>query len=402
MENTEKFVIIVTIYLMEEDFMEQKLLLTPGPTPIPPEVSSRMAEGMIGHRSNDFNKLMENIQPGLKTILGTKNPVAILSSSGTSALEAAMVNLVRPDESIVIIVSGSFGDRFRNIAKTYPFDVHVYDVEWGQAADPAKFEEFLNTKENVKVVFSQSCETSTAVIHPLNALGEAVKAYNSETLFVVDGVSIVGGMKFDMAQDNIDCLVTGSQKALMLPPGIAFVAMNDTAKQKAADNDLPRFYLDINRYFKALEEHSTPFTPAVSLIQGLEKVLETYREEGIENVFERHRNMQNMLRAGLRALDLTMLVADEYASPTVTAFKSSEDELKVIKDRLKNEHHITIAGGQKKLKGKILRIGHMGYMFPHDMIRVLAAIEAILSDYRNENYYGRAVAAAQEAYYGKL
>src|SRR5699024_1860100 len=126
---------------------------------------------------------------------------------------------------------------------------------------------------------------------------------------------------------------------------------------------------------KALEEHSTPFTPAVSLIQGLEKVLETYREEGIENVFERHRNMQNMLRAGLRALDLTMLVADEYASPTVTAFKSSEDELKVIKDRSKNEHHIACAGGKKKRKCKMLRMGHMGYMLPHDMIRVLAAIE---------------------------
>ena len=402
MENTENFVIIVIIYLMEEDFMEQKLLLTPGPTPIPPEVSSRMAEGMIGHRSNDFNKLMENIQPGLKAILGTKNPVAILSSSGTSALETAMVNLVRPDESIVIIVSGSFGDRFRNIAKTYPFEVHVYDVEWGQAADPERFKEFLDTKENVKAVFSQSCETSTAVIHPLNELGEAVKSYSSETLFIVDGVSIVGGMTFDMEQDNIDCLVTGSQKALMLPPGLAFVAMNDTARQKASDNDLPRFYLDINRYFKALEEHSTPFTPAVSLIQGLEKVLETYREEGIENVFERHRNMRDMLRAGLRALDLTMLVADEHASPTVTAFQSSEDELKVIKNKLKSEHQITIAGGQKDLKGKILRIGHMGYMFPHDMIRVLTAIEAILTDYRNENYYGRAVAAAQEAYYGEL
>jgi len=400
MENTEKFVIIVTIYLMEEDYMEQKMLLTPGPTPIPPQISSRMAEGMIGHRSNDFNQLMENIQPGLKTILGTKNPVAILSSSGTSALEAAMVNLISPDESIIIIVSGAFGDRFRNIAKTYPFNVHVYEVEWGKAVDPAAFEDYLRSKENIKAVFSQSCETSTAVIHPLNALGRVVKSYNSDTLFIVDGVSIVGGMKFDMETDNIDCLVTGSQKALMLPPGLAFVAMNDAARQKAADNDLPRFYLDINRYFKSLEDYSTPFTPAVSLIQGLERVLEIYEEEGIETVFERHRKMRDMLRAGLRSLDLKMLVSDEYASPTVTAFKSSEDELKVIKDRLKNEHQITIAGGQKELKGKILRIGHMGYMFPHDMIRVLAAIEAILSDHRKANYYGRALAAAQEAYYG--
>lgn len=382
--------------------MEQKLLLTPGPTPIPPQVSSRMAEGMIGHRSNDFNQLMENIQPKLRTVLGTEDPVAILSSSGTSALETAMVNLVKPEESIVIIVSGAFGDRFKSIASAYPFDVHVYDVEWGKAVDPEKFAAFLNDKENVKAVFSQSCETSTAVVHPVNALGKAVKSYNPDTLFIVDGVSIVGGMKFDMNRDNIDCLVTGSQKALMLPPGIAFVAMNKAARQKASDNDLPRFYLDINRYFKALDEHSTPFTPAVSLIQGLERVLEIYEEDGIESVFERHTKMRDMLRAGLRALDLEMLVSDEYASPTVTAFKSDEEELKAIKDGLKKEHQITIAGGQKELKGKILRIGHMGYMFPHDMIRVLAALEAILSDYRNEKYYGKALAAAQEAYYEKL
>ncbi|WP_411843238.1 pyridoxal-phosphate-dependent aminotransferase family protein [Salinicoccus sp. HZC-1] len=379
--------------------MKQKLLLTPGPTPIPPQVTSRMSEGMIGHRSSDFNQLMENIQPKLKTLLGTKDAVAILSSSGTSALETAMVNLVRPGESIVIIVSGAFGDRFRNIASTYPFDVHVYDVEWGKAVDPEAFENFLDSKENIKAVFSQSCETSTAVVHPLNALGKVVKSYNDETLFIVDGVSIVGGMKFDMEKDGIDCLVTGSQKALMLPPGIAFVAMNNAARQKASNHDLPRFYLDINRYFKALDENSTPFTPAVSLIQGLEKVLEIYEQDGAESIFERHAKMRDMLRAGLRALDFEMLVDDEYASPTVTAFKSDEEELKVVKDKLQNEHQITIAGGQKVLKGKILRIGHMGYMFPHDMIRVLAALEAILSDYRNEKYYGKALAAAQEAYY---
>lgn len=380
--------------------MEQKLLLTPGPTPIPPQVSNRMSEGMIGHRSSDFNQLMENIQPKLQKILGSNNPVAILSSSGTSALETAMVNLVKPDESIVIIVSGAFGDRFRNIAGTYPFDVHIYDVEWGKAVDTEDFKAFLHSKENIKAVFTQSCETSTAVVHPVNTLGKVVKSYNEETLFIVDGVSIVGGMAFNMEKDNIDCLVTGSQKALMLPPGIAFVAMNDSARKKAKDNELPRFYLDINRYFKALDEQSTPFTPAVSLIQGLERVLEIYEEDGIDSVFERHTKMRDMLRAGLRALDLEMLVDDEYASPTVTAFKSDEDELKTIKSTLQNKHQITIAGGQKELKGKILRIGHMGYMFPHDMIRVLSALEAILSDYRNKKYYGKALAAAQEAYHG--
>ena len=379
--------------------MEPKLLLTPGPTPIPPEVASRMSEGMIGHRSNDFNQLMENIQPKLKNVLGTDDPVVILSSSGTSALETAMVNLVKPQEAVVIIVSGAFGDRFRNIAKTYPFDVHIFEVEWGNAADVDEFEEFMGGISNVKAVFTQACETSTAVIHPLNSLGKAVKKYDEQTLFIVDGVSAVGGMAFNMAKDYIDCLVTGSQKALMLPPGLSFVSMNDRARNRAADNEIPRFYLDINRYYDALEDQSTPFTPAVSLIQGLEKVLEMLESSGIDNVYTRHEKMRDMLRAGLRALNLEMLVADEYASPTVTAFKSNEDELSFIKKRLKNDFQITIAGGQKELKGQILRIGHMGYMFPNDMLRVLAALEAIVSDYREIKHYGKALAAAQEAYY---
>ncbi|WP_020006885.1 pyridoxal-phosphate-dependent aminotransferase family protein [Salinicoccus albus] len=379
--------------------MEPKLLLTPGPTPIPPEVTSRMSEGMIGHRSNDFNQLMENIQPKLKNVLGTDDPVVILSSSGTSALETAMVNLVKTQEAVVIIVSGAFGDRFRNIAKTYPVDVHIFEVEWGNAADVDEFEDFMNGISNVKAVFTQACETSTAVIHPLNSLGKAVKKYDEQTLFIVDGVSAVGGMAFNMAENYIDCLVTGSQKALMLPPGLSFVSMNDRARNRAADNDIPRFYLDINRYYDALEDQSTPFTPAVSLIQGLEKVLEMLESSGIDNVYTRHAKMRDMLRAGLRALNLEMLVADEYASPTVTAFKSNEDELSFIKKRLKNDFQITIAGGQKELKGQILRIGHMGYMFPNDMLRVLAALEAIVSDYREIKYYGKALAAAQEAYY---
>ena len=381
--------------------MEPNLLLTPGPTPIPPQVTRAMSDGMIGHRSSDFTSLMENVQSNIKTLFGTDDPVAILTSSGTSALEAAMVNLVQPDESIAVIVSGAFGDRFKNIAQTYPFDVHVFEVPWGEGVDLEIFKKFLDDKENIRAVFSQACETSTAVVHPIHSLGELVKNYNKDTLFIVDGVSAVGGMKFDMSADAIDCLVTGSQKALMLPPGIAFVAMNHMARERASQNQLSRFYLDINRYFKSLEENSTPFTPAVSLIQGLAQVLKLYKEEGVEQIYERHLKMRNMLRAGLKALDFELLVEETHASPTVTAFKSDEAELSHIKDALK-KHGITIAGGQKQLKGKILRIGHMGYMFPKDMLTVLSALEAITSDYRGKKYYGRALTAAQEAYYESI
>ncbi|WP_072709507.1 pyridoxal-phosphate-dependent aminotransferase family protein [Lacicoccus alkaliphilus] len=378
------------------------MLMTPGPTPIPEKVNQRMAEGMIGHRSGDFTELMRRIKPKIKDVFGTKDEVAILSSSGTSSLEAAMVNLTAPDESVVVIVSGAFGARFEAIAKTYPYNVHTYEVEWGEAADPDDFKKFLSQLDNVKVVVSQACETSTAVLHPVTELGKIVKDYDTDALFIVDGVSSVGGMKFNMEESKIDCLISGSQKALMLPPGLAFVAMNQNARQKGRDNDIPRFYLDLNQYFDSLDKDTTPFTPAVSLIQGLEAVLDSIAEEGLENVFERHGRMRDMLRAGLEALDFELLVEEQYASPTVTAFKSSSDELSIIKDELKNNFGITIAGGQKHLKGQILRIGHMGYMFPADVILVLSALEGIVSKHRQKNYYGKAITKAQEVFFNDL
>ena len=382
--------------------MYKKMLMTPGPTPIPEKVNQRMAEGMIGHRSGDFTELMRRIKPKIKDVFGTKDEVAILSSSGTSSLEAAMVNLTAKDESVVVIVSGAFGARFEAIAKTYPYNVHTYEVEWGQAADPADFKKFLNQLDNVKVVVSQACETSTAVLHPVTELGKIVKDYDKNALFIVDGVSSVGGMKFNMEESKIDCLISGSQKALMLPPGLAFVAMNPIARQKVRDNDIPRFYLDLNQYFDSLDKDTTPFTPAVSLIQGLEAVLDSIAEEGLENVYERHGRMRDMLRAGLEALDFELLVEEQYASPTVTAFKSSPDELSIIKDELKSNFGITIAGGQKHLKGEILRIGHMGHMFPADIIVVLSALEGIVSKHRQNNYYGKAITKAQEVFFNDL
>lgn len=382
--------------------MQKKMLMTPGPTPIPETVNQRMAAAMIGHRSSDFTELMSRIKPKIQDVFGTKDDVVILSSSGTSSLEAALVNLTAEDEDVVVIVSGAFGARFEAIARTYPFSVHVYEVDWGDAVDPENFKEFLSALDNVKVVVSQACETSTAVLHPVTEIGEIIKNYNSETLFIVDGVSSVGGTKFNMETSKIDCLISGSQKALMLPPGLAFVAMNQEAREKVKANDLPRFYLDLNQYMDSLDKNTTPFTPAVSLIQGLEEVLDSITDEGLENVFSRHIKMRDMLRAGLEALDLELLVSEEFASPTVTAFKSTPEELSRIKDDLRNNFGITIAGGQKHLKGEILRIGHMGYMFPQDIIVVLSAIEGILSKYRNQNYYGKAITKAQEVLFNDL
>lgn len=381
--------------------MQEELLLTPGPTPVARRTYQAMSQGIFGHRTSRFKEMSAGIQEKLQPLFGTDNPVAVLTSSGTSALEAAMVNLVDDGDSVVLIVSGVFGGKFADIAGRYDLNVHVYDVTWGEAADPKAFKEYLNGVDNVTAVFTQACETSTSVLHPLSELADVVHNYNEDTLFVVDAVSALGGVDMNMKRDKIDCIVSGSQKALMLPPGLAFVAVNDRALNKVNSLGNRRYYLDLRMYFKSLEVDYTPQTPAVTLYQGLDDVLDMIHEETIEKVFARHKNMQKMLRRGLEALELELFVKEEAASPTVTAVTSTPEEIAHIKNTLEKDYHITIAGGQKDLAGKIIRIGHMGFMFPKDMLAILSALEDILSRLRGKNYYGKALTAAQENLYDK-
>lgn len=379
--------------------MQEELLLTPGPTPVARRTYQAMSQGIFGHRTSRFKEMSADIQTRLQPIFGTYNPVAVLTSSGTSALEAAMVNLVDDGDTVVLIVSGVFGGKFADIAGRYSFNVHIYDVTWGEAADPQAFEEYLNGLDNVTAVFTQACETSTSVLHPLTALAEVVHNYNKETLFIVDAVSALGGADMNMQRDNIDCIVSGSQKAMMLPPGLAFVALNDRALSKVNSSRHGRYYLDLKMYFKSLEVDYTPQTPAVTLYQGLDDVLDMIHEETIEEVFLRHKKMQKMLRRGIEALELELFVKEESASPTVTAVTSTPEEIAHIKDELDKNYNISVAGGQKDLAGKIIRIGHMGFMFPKDMLAILSALEDILSKLRKKNYYGKALTAAQESLY---
>lgn len=379
--------------------MQEELLLTPGPTPVARRTYQAMSQGIFGHRTSRFKEMSAGIQEKLKPLFGTDNPVAVLTSSGTSALEAAMVNLVDDGDTVVLIVSGVFGGKFADIAGRYNFNVHIYDVKWGEAADPKAFKEYLNGLDNVTAVFTQACETSTSVLHPLSELADVVHNYSEETLFIVDAVSALGGADMNMQRDKIDCIVSGSQKALMLPPGLAFVALNDRAVKKVNNSRHGRYYLDLKMYFKSLEVDYTPQTPAVTLYQGLEDVLDMIHEETIEEVFARHKKMQKMLRRGIEALELELFVKEEAASPTVTAVTSTPEEISHIKDTLEKDYHISVAGGQKDLAGKIIRIGHMGFMFPKDMLAILSALEDILSRLRSKNYYGKALTAAQESLY---
>lgn len=376
---------------------DHKILRIPGPTPIPPSVTRAMSQGMIGHRSEDFKQVMAKVAPRLKPIFGTTQDVLLLTGSGTSGLETAVVNILSEGDHVLILVSGAFGDRFVKICETYQLNTHLIESTWGEAVDPNQVRDYLTHHPQIKAVFATYCETSTAVLNPIAEIGQVVHQ-DSDALFVVDGVSCVGAVETQMDKWGIDILVTGSQKAFMLPTGLSFIALSERAWQKASQNNLPRFYFDLRKYKKSLAEDSTPFTPAVSIILGLEQVLNLIEEEGLTQVIQRHQLMKEMTRAACRALGLPLLTSDQYASPTVTAVRPANFKADDLRSLLRKEFGLTIAGGQQHLKGEIFRIGHMGYCSPLDALQSISAIELCLAQLDVNIELGKGTAAAQEVY----
>lgn len=384
---------------MNEMLLNQHYLFTPGPTPIPERVKLVMNQPMIGHRSQAFAHLLEEVSTRLMPIFGSKEPVLLLTGSGTSALETAAANIIEEGDHVVVIVTGAFGDRFASICEAFGANVHRLTVQWGKICTPDQLEDFL-TKLDVKIkaVFATYCETSTGVLNPIQQLGEVTKRL-TDSLFIVDGVSCIGAVPVDMESWHIDILVSGSQKALMLPPGLAFIAVSEVAKKVIHDCQTKRFYLDLNRYLSSYEkEKSTPFTPAVSLIAGALEVCYMIEEEGFNQVIARHQLLKKMIREGLKAIELPLLVSDAQGSPTVTAVKPASGTANMIKKILQDNYSITIAGGQKQLKGEIFRIGHMGYCTPFDILKVLNGLEMALHKLDGRNVFGKAIKAAEEVW----
>ncbi|WML48273.1 alanine--glyoxylate aminotransferase family protein [Neobacillus sp. PS3-34] len=379
--------------------IDQKFLFTPGPTPIPDRIQHAMNHPMIAHRGNDFPKILEEVSSRLSPIFGTENPVYLIAASGTSALETAVVNTVEENDEVIVIVTGVFGDRFANICEAFGANVHRLNVEWGETCSPEQLELFIKSiNKKIKAVFATYCETSTGVLNPVNQLGKVTKDL-TDALFIVDGVSCIGAVPIDMNGWDIDILVSGSQKALMLPPGLAFIAMSTKARKVIKNCKAKRFYLDLNRYIESYEkEKSTPFTPAVSLIYGALEVCRMIEEEGFVQVIQRHQLLKTMVREGLKALELPLLTSDEDASPTVTAVVTHNEKTRQIKKTLEEKFNIVVAGGQKKLKGEIFRIGHMGYCTPFDVLKILNSIEMTLHQLGNHNALGTATTRAQEVW----
>lgn len=377
---------------------ERAILRTPGPTPVPPQVQAAMNQTMIGHRSGAFADLFLQTAERLKPIFGTNEDVYIVSASGTSVLEAAAVNTTSPGDEVVVVVTGAFGDRFASICERFGAVTHRLNVTWSEACTKETLTRFLQQYPNTKTVFATYCETSAGVLNPVDQLAEAVRE-NGDALFVVDGVSCIGAVPAKMDEWGIDILVTGSQKAMMLPPGLALISVSERAWTAIEENKAPSFYLDLTAYRDSYQQGLTPYTPAVSLIYGLREACNLIEEEGFEVLIRRHELMKNMTRAGLKALGLPLLVSDTHASPTVTAVVSDDGfDADALRHVLNDDFYITCAGGQQQLKGRLMRIGHMGWCFPSDVLTVLTYIELGLQKMKKDIEPGSGIQAAEEVY----
>jgi aspartate aminotransferase-like enzyme len=378
--------------------MLKQYLLTPGPTPVPERVMLAMARPIIHHRMPAFTAVFNEAAEGLKWIFQTKQPVLQLAGSGTLAMEAAIVNTLKRGDKALCVVGGKFGERWRNICKAYGIETVNLDVEWGTAVDPQAVKQALDADDKITAVFSQANESSTGVRHPVEEIAK-LTAGRERVINVVDAVSALGAFDLPMDKAGFDVLITGSQKALMLPPGQAYIALSDKAWARTESADLPRFYADLKREKKAQAGGETAYTPAVTLTIGLVEALRMLKEEGLENVFARHDKLARATRAAVEALGCK-LYAPSAPSPTVTSVWGPNvgadrlDTGKLVK-QLRDKYGVSITGGQDAVKGKIFRVAHLGYFGPFDILTSVTALEMAMTDLGVQIQRGAGTAAAE-------
>ena len=376
--------------------MKKNYLLTPGPTPLPPEVCEAQSRPIIHHRTPQFQAVLKEVTDGLKYVFQTSGDVMILTASGTGAMEAAVVNLLSAGDTAITVEGGKFGERWTELCSAYGIKPEVIKVEWGKAVDPREIERKLKANPAIKAVFTTLCETSTGVSNDIKAIGEVVKG--SDAVLVVDAISGLGAVDLKTDAWSVDVCVSGSQKGLMLPPGLAFVSVSKKAWGKIDAAKCPKYYFDLKVAKKAMEKTDTPFTPAISLVIALAEALKIIRQDTLENIFIRHTKMAEATRAAMQALGLA-LFAPDAASDVVTAVKvpagiDGEKLVKVMRDT----YGVTIAGGQSEMNGKIFRIAHMGYIGEFDIIVGISCLEKVLKQMGYKFDLAAGVKAAQEVF----
>ena len=375
--------------------MLKRYLLAPGPTQVPPEVLLAMARPIIHHRAPEFATLFAQIRQDLKWLFQTEADVLTLVSSGTGAMEAAVSNFLSPGEKALFVNGGKFGERWGKLCKTFGVQATEIKVEWGEAVDPQVIAEALKQDPSIKAVYVQASETSTGVAHDTRAIAEIVRN-REQTILVVDAITALG--VFDLKTDawGIDVLVAGSQKALMLPPGLAFISVSDKAWNLADKAKNASFYFNLKKEREAQQKNQTAYTAGVSLMIGLKEVLTMLRAEGLGNVFSRHARMAQAMREGMKAAGLSLFPKQNPSDAlTVVSTPDGVDGQAVYKN-LREQYGITAVGGQDHLKGKIFRISHMGYIDTFDVIQALAATEMVLKGLGYPIKLGAGVGKAEE------
>jgi aspartate aminotransferase-like enzyme len=376
-----------------------EILMTPGPTPVPPAVLLAQAEPLVYHRGPGYGALLDDIIEGVRWLLQTSADVAVFTSSGTGAMESAVANTVSPGDKVLVVSVGYFGERFHTMCERFGCQVTFLGYEWGKVAQPADVAGALDEDPEIGTVFIQHSETSTGVVNDLETIAREVRA--RDRLLVVDAISSAGAVELAMDEWGVDVCLGGSQKALGATPGVAFAAISERAWEAHRASRSPRFYFDWAAYrdSAALENSESPWTPAISVLQGLAASFRMAREVGLEAILARHVQLSRAVKAGAQALGLALFGEELERSHVVTAVRVPEGiSDKQIVAALRKDHGIVTGPGQGPLKGQIFRIGHLGWVEPLDVLRFFGALELVLSGLGYPVKLGSAVSAAQEVF----
>ncbi|HEY3122224.1 MAG TPA: alanine--glyoxylate aminotransferase family protein [Vicinamibacteria bacterium] len=378
--------------------LKKQRLFTPGPTPLHPVVQEAMARPILHHRTDEFRAIFRDCAAGLKDFLKTDDEVLILGSSGTGAMEAAVVNVMSPGETMLALVAGSFGERWAGLGRAHGMEVRALEAEWGQAVSPEAVAQALEADPKIRAVFVQLSESSTGAAHDIEALAR-ITGGRKDTLLVVDAISGAGAMTLETGKWGVDVVVVGSQKSLALPPGLAFISLSRRAWERAEATKAARFYFDLRRERKAQEGGESAFTPPISLVVALQAALAFVKEVGgVDTLVKNAGTLAAMTRAAAGALALPLVAPRDHGDALTALFAPQGLESGAIAKALKAEFASTVAGGQGQFKGKILRVAHLGYYDATDMLGFLATLEIVLTRLGHRFEPGRGLAAAEAEY----
>ena len=355
--------------------------MIPGPTPVPEKVLQALGKHPIGHRSKDFQKLVEITTKNLKWLHQTENDVLTITGSGTAAMEAGIINTLSKGDKVICGENGKFGERWVKVAKEFGLDVIKIEAEWGKPLNPEDFKRILEKDEQkeIKAVILTHSETSTGVINDLKTISSYIRNHK-KALSIIDCVTSIGACNVPVDEWEIDIVASGSQKGYMIPPGLSFISMSKKAWEATDKSNLPKFYLNLKSYKKSLSNNSNPYTPAVNLVFALDESLKMMKDEGLEKIFNRHNKHKLAVTAAVKALNLKLFADEDNLSPSVTAIQIEDIDAEDFRKEIKDKYDILLAGGQDHLKGKIFRVGHLGYINDRDIISVITAISNTLLD----------------------